>query len=107
MSQRSIKIIFQNIILPLNGHPTCRFIYLWSKGYIPVYYFLVVVLYGNKEYPGPYKKIEKGLILLYHIVSGNPGKDMHELIPYTTFYNLYKKPWITNYTDLNKIVKKT
>ncbi|KAI9243262.1 hypothetical protein BDA99DRAFT_449239, partial [Phascolomyces articulosus] len=34
--------------------------------YIPVNYFLVV-LYSNKEYPGLYKEIEKGLILLYHI----------------------------------------
>lgn len=79
-------------------------ILLNQLGYIPVFYFLVV-LYGNKEYPGPYKEIEKGWLLLYHIVSGKPGKDMHEFIPYTTFYDLYKKFWITNYTDLNKIVK--
>jgi hypothetical protein len=31
---------------------------------------------------------------------------MHKFIPYTTFYDLHKKFWITNYTDLNKIVKK-
>ena len=80
-------------------------ILLNQLGYIPVFYFLNV-LYGNKEYPGPYKEIEKGLILLYHIVSGKPGNDMHEFIPYSTFYDLYKKFWITNYNDINKIVKK-
>ena len=31
---------------------------------------------------------------------------MHEFIPYSTFYDLYKKFWITNYNDINKIVKK-
>ncbi|KAG2224286.1 hypothetical protein INT45_012854 [Circinella minor] len=36
--------------------------------YIPVYYFLTK-LYTNQEYLGPYHEIEKGLILLYHIVS--------------------------------------
>jgi hypothetical protein len=73
-------------------------------GYIPVFYFLTV-LYGNKEYPGPYKEIDKGLLLIYHIISGVPGKDMHQFIPYSTFYELYKRFWIRNYTELNKIVR--
>src|SRR5690349_14480906 len=62
---------------------------LEKLGYIPVYYFLTV-LYTNKEYPGPYREIEKGLILLYHIVSGRSGPEMQNIIPYTTFYDLYK-----------------
>ncbi|KAI7856121.1 hypothetical protein BDC45DRAFT_422432, partial [Circinella umbellata] len=37
--------------------------------YISVFYFLTV-LYTNKEYPGPYFEIEKGLFLLFHLVSG-------------------------------------
>ncbi|KAG2215608.1 hypothetical protein INT45_013094 [Circinella minor] len=71
-------------------------------GFIPVFYFLTV-LYGNVEYPGPYREIEKGLVLLYHMVSG--GKDMHKVMPYATFYDLYKRFWITNYSELNKKVK--
>ncbi|KAI9490693.1 hypothetical protein BDB00DRAFT_768312, partial [Zychaea mexicana] len=35
-------------------------------GYIAVFFFYIV-LYGNKEYPGPYYEIEKGLFLLYHL----------------------------------------
>ncbi|KAG2215953.1 hypothetical protein INT45_004087, partial [Circinella minor] len=46
-------------------------------GFIPVFYSLTV-LYGNVEYPGPYREIEKGLVLLYHMVSGESGKDMHK-----------------------------
>lgn len=75
-------------------------------GYIPVFYFLVV-LYGNGEYPGPYGEIDKGLLLLYQIVSGKTGIDMSEFIPYTTFYDLYKKFWISesNVKRVKKIIK--
>lgn len=77
---------------------------LEKLGYIPVYYFLTI-LYTNKEYPGPYREIEKELILLYHVVSGRSGPEMQNIIPYTTFYDLYKDFWINNYTNLNKKVK--
>lgn len=80
-------------------------ILLNQLGYIPVFYFLVV-LYGSYEYPGPYREVEKGLLLLYHIVSGIPGTEMHQFIPYTTFYDLYKDFWITNKKNLIKIVNK-
>lgn len=72
-------------------------ILLRQLGYIPVFYFLVV-LYRSGEYPGLYHKIDKGIILLYHIMS--------EFIPYTSFYEVYKKFWITNRTKINKIVTK-
>ncbi|KAI7889660.1 uncharacterized protein EV154DRAFT_423527 [Mucor mucedo] len=36
-------------------------------GYIPVFYFLVV-LYGNGEYAGPYGEVDKRLLLLYQIM---------------------------------------
>jgi hypothetical protein len=82
-------------------------ILLKQLGYIPVFYFLSV-LYSNIEYPGPYHELDKGLLLLYHIVSGKSGIDMSEFMPYTTFYDLYKKFWITetNVKRLNKIIKK-
>ncbi|KAI9243149.1 hypothetical protein BDA99DRAFT_449402 [Phascolomyces articulosus] len=38
-----------------------------NLGYITVFYFLVM-LYGINEYPAPYKEIDKGLLLLYHIL---------------------------------------
>ncbi|KAI9243168.1 hypothetical protein BDA99DRAFT_544591 [Phascolomyces articulosus] len=30
----------------------------------------ILILYTHKEYPAPYIEIEKGLILLYHLISG-------------------------------------
>lgn len=38
-------------------------------GYIPVFFFLVV-LFGDREYPGPYRGVEKGLLLLYQLLTG-------------------------------------
>ena len=72
-------------------------------GYLPVFYFLNVI-YGTKEYPGPYPEIDKGLLLLYHMVSGLSGQKMKQFIPYTTFYDLYSKFWIDNIKNINKII---
>jgi hypothetical protein len=75
-------------------------------GYIAVFYFLIK-LYTNKEYPAPYFEIEKGLFLLYHLVSGITGKeDIDKYIPQSTFHYSYKKFWMDdeNYNRLNKIV---
>ncbi|KAI8969476.1 hypothetical protein BDB01DRAFT_698579, partial [Pilobolus umbonatus] len=37
--------------------------------YTAVFFFLTK-LYTNKEYPGPYFEVEKGLYLIYHLISG-------------------------------------
>ena len=70
-------------------------------GYIPVFYFLNVLLYGTREYAGPYREVEKG-ILLYHIISGISGREMHKFIRYTIYYSLYKNFWYKNYGNINK-----
>jgi hypothetical protein len=62
-----------------NNIKAVKEVLLNTLGYIPVFYFLNE-LYGVQEYPAPYKKIEKGLLLLYHIVSGESGRDMHKLM---------------------------
>lgn len=38
-------------------------------GPVPVFYFLVF-LWPNVTYPGPYREMEKGLLVLYHLVTG-------------------------------------
>ena len=48
------------------------------------------ILYTNREYPGRHREIDKGLILLYHIVCEEPGFKMSRHMKYTTF-KLYKK----------------
>lgn len=72
-------------------------------GYISVFFFLTV-LYTHKEYPAPYFEIEKGLMLIYHLVTGYTSKNINKHMPYTSFYAVYKKFWITNYSSLNKLV---
>ena len=76
---------------------------LEQLGYIAVFYFLNVI-YGSIEYPGPYREIDKGLLILYHIVSGASGRKMEQFIPYNTYYELYRRFWISNYNSLNKPV---
>lgn len=76
---------------------------LEQLGYIPVFYFLNVI-YGSIEYPGPYREIEKGLLILYHMVSGLSGRKIHQFISSTTYYELYKRFWHSNYNNLNKLI---
>ena len=42
---------------------------LQRLGIIPVFFFLVV-LFGTQDYSGPYSNVEKGLLLLYHLLTG-------------------------------------
>ena len=60
-----------------------------------IVFFFLQILYTNREYPGPHREIDKGLILLYHILCGESGSKMSRHIKYnTTFYKLYKKFWM-------------
>jgi hypothetical protein len=70
-------------------------------GYTSVFFFLTK-LFTNKDYPSPYFEIEKGLYLIYHLISGVTSKDMKRNLPYSSFYKYYKEFWITNYENLNK-----
>lgn len=76
---------------------------LEKLGFIPVLFFLRV-LYANEEYPRPYIKVEKRLLLLYQLVSCFTPKNIKNYIPHTTFYVIYEEFWITNYSSLNKFV---
>lgn len=57
-------------------------------GFIPVYFFLVVV-FGNKDFPGPYRGVEKGLLILYHLLTGASMAQMGQFIPKSSFTALY------------------
>ena len=86
-----------------NNIKVVKDVLLSQLGYVPAFYFLNFI-YGVSEYPGPYKEIDKGLLILYHMVSGKSGRDMHELMSYTTYYSLYKKFWHSNFKKLSKNV---
>jgi len=69
--------------------------------YIAVFFFLTV-LYGVKEYPRPYFELEKGLLLLYHLVCGQTGHYMGRYMSYASFFAVYEKFWFKNFKNLNK-----
>ena len=72
-------------------------------GFTAVFFFLTK-LYTHKEYPAPYLEVEKGLYLIYHLVSGITSKNIKRNLPYSSFYTFYKNFWIENYNNLNKYV---
>ncbi len=59
-------------------------------GIISVFFFLTV-LFSDYEYSGPYRHSEKGLLLLYHLVSGCSISDMDRYIPGSSFYAIYRE----------------
>ncbi|KAG2211801.1 hypothetical protein INT45_009254 [Circinella minor] len=70
------------------------------------YYEAIVRWIQHKEYPAPHFEIEKGLFLLYHLVSGVSGDGIEKYLPQSTFHTFYKKFWMDdeNYKRINKIV---
>lgn len=72
-------------------------------GYIPVFFFLVV-LFGSEEYPRPYRNVEKGLLILYHLLSGCSVAEMGRFIPKSSFYALYRAFYIKNGRNLGEII---
>src|SRR6478735_8838901 len=78
---------------------------LYKKlGYISVFYFLNEI-FIKYDYKCPYNTLEKGLLILYHIVSGKSMREMNVYMAYTSFHEIYKQFWENNRNELNKIVK--
>lgn len=78
-------------------------IILNKLGYIPVYFFLNI-LFGNYNYSGDYNNIEKGIILLYHLITGNDKNIMNYLIK--SYKKNYDEFYIYRYEELNKKIDK-
>jgi hypothetical protein len=64
-------------------------IVLEKLGAIPVFFFLTV-LFQTQHYPGPYRNVEKGLLILYHLLKGCTFSEMAEFIPQSTFHDIHK-----------------
>jgi hypothetical protein len=58
-------------------------------GVIPVFFFLIV-LFGNRDYVGPYRNVEKGLLILYHLMKGLSLNEMNRFIPKSSFNDIYQ-----------------
>jgi hypothetical protein len=73
-------------------------------GYIPVFFFLSI-LFGNKDFPGPYRGVEKGLLILYHLLTGASMAQMGQFIPTSSFNSVYvafyskQKEWLESKLD--------
>ena len=72
-------------------------------GVIPVFSFLLQ-LFSIHDYSGPYRNVEKGLLLLYHILKGYSIINMNRFIPKSSFYELYKEFYIKQHSILDKKV---
>lgn len=63
---------------------------LEKLGVIPIYFFLVI-LFGDRDYRGPYNNVEKGLLILYFIVENKSIEYMDEYISKSTFHQIYRQ----------------
>src|ERR1700733_3051688 len=76
-------------------------IILEKLGIIPVFFFLIV-LFGTRDYVSPYRNVEKGLLILYHLIKGLSLSDMKEFIPSSSFNVIYHDFYTKNYEVLNQ-----
>lgn len=72
-------------------------------GPIPVYFFLTT-LWPNCNYPGPYKEVDKGLVLLYHLVKGLSMEAMSPFLPKSSFHAIHTTFYKKEYNVHNKYV---
>jgi hypothetical protein len=74
-------------------------------GALPVFVFLTDYFY-KIEVPGAYHHADKGLLILFHIVSGLSIRKMNKYIPYATFFKIYKRFYVYYGKDLNLWIEK-
>lgn len=53
--------------------------------------------------PGPYRNIDKGLIILEHLLSGISINQMETYMPYTNFFKIYQYIYVKKYDEFNWI----
>ena len=70
-------------------------------GSIPVFFFLTVV-WSCDKYPGPYRQVEKGLLVLYHLVAGLPMDGISPYIPKSSFHSMHSAFYKTNHNTNSK-----
>ncbi|KAF8922829.1 hypothetical protein BGZ58_003730 [Dissophora ornata] len=63
---------------------------LQRLGTIPVFFFLAVVFGKRGAYPGPYRNVEKGLLILYMLLKGLAVSDIGEFMPKSSFHDVFK-----------------
>jgi hypothetical protein len=72
-------------------------------GVIPVFFFLSVI-FSKFETPGPYSNVEKGLLVLYHLLTGCSLAEMARFIPRSSYHAIYRDFFIKNHARLNDML---
>ncbi|KAL1931074.1 hypothetical protein VTP01DRAFT_10211 [Rhizomucor pusillus] len=72
-------------------------------GYIPVFFF-PVELFGKDEYPGPYRGVEKGLLILYQLLTGASIAQMARFIPASSFHAIYHAFYVKHGDSLGRVL---
>lgn len=72
-------------------------------GYIPVFFFLVE-LFGKEEYPGPYRGVDKGLLVLYQLLTGVSIAQMERFIPRSSYHAIYNMFYVKHGSKLGAIL---
>jgi hypothetical protein len=91
-------------IISVNKIKEIKKVLLEKLGIIPVYFFLVI-LFGDRDYKGPYNNVEKGLLILYFMVENISVEDMDDYISKSTFHQIYRQFYSADrMLKLNKIL---
>lgn len=69
-------------------------------GVIPTFLFLTDFC-NNFDLPGPYRNIDKALIILEHLLNGVSINQMETYLPHSNFFRIYKYLYIKKYDELN------
>lgn len=85
----------------INNIDHVKEIVLQRLGVIPVFFFLTVV-FATQDYPGPYRNIEKGLLILYQLLQGYSLNDMSAFIPRSSYYDIFRKFYESHANELDK-----
>lgn len=70
-------------------------------GYLVPYIFLTD-FFKNFIFPGPYTNIEKGLLIIYELVTGCSMRKMSQFISYNTYRDIHDKLYYDYNKDLDK-----
>lgn len=74
---------------------------LYKLDYLPVYFFLNI-LFDNYSYSGQYRNIDKGIMLLYHLINGGNKSKYNQIMK--GFNKIYNEFWINRFDELDKKV---
>jgi hypothetical protein len=93
----------RSALQPVAHMKTIKDVLIARLGPIPVFFFLVVIWSCNK-YPCPYSTVDKGLLVLYHLVAGLPMDGISPYIPKSSFHSIHTEFYKANYHTHSKAI---